>query len=81
VAAIETLAKLMENERTPPGTRLAAATALLDRAWGRPHLPDTTEVDEARVREQQAELTEAFKEAVERAYTRKLGMPEALLDL
>jgi hypothetical protein len=35
-AAISTLAKIMGNERAPPAARLGAATALLDRGYGRP---------------------------------------------
>jgi hypothetical protein len=27
---------LLRNKRTPPATRLACATTLLDRGWGRP---------------------------------------------
>jgi hypothetical protein len=37
--AIETLAEVMRDVATPPSARIAAATALLDRAWGRPGLP------------------------------------------
>lgn len=35
-AAIETLVKVMENKEASPSARVAAATALLDRGWGRP---------------------------------------------
>jgi hypothetical protein len=35
-AAISTLAKIMRNERAPPAARLGAATALLDRGYGKP---------------------------------------------
>jgi hypothetical protein len=34
-AAIQTLVGLMADDATPAGTRLAAATALLDRGWGK----------------------------------------------
>lgn len=34
--AIEAIVKLMKSEDTPPQTKLAAASALLDRAHGRP---------------------------------------------
>lgn len=37
--AIETLAAVMRDVDTPAPARVAAATALLDRAWGRPGLP------------------------------------------
>jgi hypothetical protein len=34
--AIETLVSLMLDSGAPPSTRVAAATAILDRGWGRP---------------------------------------------
>ncbi len=39
VAAVETLASLMADAETPPAARVAAANALLDRAWGKPTQP------------------------------------------
>jgi hypothetical protein len=36
VAAIETLAAIMKNGRTPAAVRVAAAQALLDRGYGKP---------------------------------------------
>lgn len=35
-AAVETLAGIMTNGSAPPAARVSAATALLDRGWGRP---------------------------------------------
>ena len=35
-AAVETLAGIMSDEKAPPAARVSAATALLDRGWGRP---------------------------------------------
>jgi hypothetical protein len=43
-AAIETLAKVMQNPKSPPACRVAASEALLGRAWGR--VP-TTELEGA----------------------------------
>ena len=34
--ALATLAGIMRQENAPPHARVAAATALLDRGWGRP---------------------------------------------
>lgn len=34
--AIKTLAAIMTSPEVPPGVRVTAATALLDRGWGRP---------------------------------------------
>jgi hypothetical protein len=35
-AAITTLAKIMRNEQAPPAARIGAATAILDRGYGKP---------------------------------------------
>ena len=37
--AIKTLAKIMNDEKTPPAARVAAANALLDRGYGKPTQP------------------------------------------
>jgi hypothetical protein len=37
--AINTLAEIMNNEKTPPAARVAAANALLDRGYGKPTQP------------------------------------------
>ncbi len=37
--AINTLAEIMHNEKTPPAARVAAANALLDRGYGKPTQP------------------------------------------
>jgi hypothetical protein len=34
--ALETLREVMENKKAPPAARVGAATAVLDRGWGRP---------------------------------------------
>jgi hypothetical protein len=34
--AINTLGEIMANPKAPPSTRVNAATALLDRGWGKP---------------------------------------------
>ena len=36
VEAIETLARILKDEKATPAAQVAAATALLDRGWGRP---------------------------------------------
>src|SRR4029079_12427820 len=35
--AVETLRGIMENIKAPPAARIAAAVAILDRGFGRPH--------------------------------------------
>ena len=35
--AVETLRGIMENIKAPPAARIAAAIAILDRGFGRPH--------------------------------------------
>ena len=37
--AIATLVSVMENAKAPPASRVAAATAILDRGWGKPVQP------------------------------------------
>jgi hypothetical protein len=41
VSAVNVLIGIMEAKRSPPATRVAAATALLDRGWGKPPLSVT----------------------------------------
>jgi hypothetical protein len=41
LAAIETLAKIMLNEKAASAARVSAATALLDRGWGKPIQPSS----------------------------------------
>ena len=38
-AAIGVLAGIMHQEKAPPAARVAAATALMDRGWGKPTQP------------------------------------------
>jgi hypothetical protein len=37
--AIDTLSDIMRDEKAPPGARVAAANALLDRGFGKPTQP------------------------------------------
>jgi len=46
-AAIETLVKVMENAEASPSARVAAASALLDRGWGRPSQTINANIDGA----------------------------------
>ncbi len=43
--AIETLAGIMNDAQTPAASRVAAATALLDRAYGRPSISVETKIE------------------------------------
>jgi hypothetical protein len=45
--AVETLAHIMRQPKSPESSRVAAATALLDRGWGKPH--QTSEMTVRRV--------------------------------
>lgn len=38
-SALSTLAGIMTNADAPPAARVSAATALLDRGWGKPSQP------------------------------------------
>jgi hypothetical protein len=40
IVAIETLAKVCKNPKSPPAARVAAADSLLSRGWGRPPSTD-----------------------------------------
>lgn len=42
-AAIKTLAGIMNQDECPAAARVAAATALLDRGWGKPAQPQVGE--------------------------------------
>jgi hypothetical protein len=46
--AIETLVKIMQNEKAPLNTRAAAAGAILDRAVGRPEFSGKIETTQAK---------------------------------
>lgn len=39
VTAVRTLAGIMQEKKCPAAARIAAATALLDRGWGKPTQP------------------------------------------
>lgn len=38
-SAIDTLVSVMENKKAPAASRVSAATAILDRGWGKPVQP------------------------------------------
>ena len=44
--AIETLVNVMESKTASPTARVAAAVALMDRAWGKPHQSISAEMSE-----------------------------------
>jgi hypothetical protein len=67
--AVETLAKIMRSEEAPPAARTAAASALLDRAYGRP-----AQAVDAMVTVQHSlsdQAVEVLRELSERAKARK----------
>jgi hypothetical protein len=67
--AVETLAKIMRSEDAPPAARTAAATALLDRGYGRPaQAVDAMVTVQHSFSEQAAEV---LRELSERAKARK----------
>lgn len=69
--AIETLVSVMHNARATDQARVHAATALLDRGWGRPAQTinatiDANNVDiDARLQDRAAKLLESFVEQPE----------------
>ena len=52
IEALDVLVQIMLNERAPPNARVAAANALLDRAYGKPPTFSTSD-------------TQAFKRAID----------------
>ena len=46
--AIETLAAIMRTENAQPAARIAAATAILDRGWGRPTQPVAGDAEDSK---------------------------------
>lgn len=64
--ALQTLANIMGDEAAPPSARVSAASAILDRGWGRP--PQSLDV------EHKLSLGEEFE-----AFVRSLGRGDARL--
>jgi hypothetical protein len=61
--AVEILAKIMRSEEAPPAARTAAASALLDRAYGRPaQAVDAMLTVQHSVSDQAAEVLRALSE-------------------
>jgi hypothetical protein len=54
--AVNVLAGIMQQEESPPAARVAAATALLDRGWGKPTQPVSGDDDAPPVRVTRIEL-------------------------
>src|SRR5262245_10988869 len=54
--AIQTLRDICANPDAPPAARVSAATALLDRGWGRPH--QSTDTNLTIMRQSADELTD-----------------------
>ena len=70
--ALETLASIMQAEDAAPAARIAAAKAILDRAWGRPGLEEKTvpgayleSLSDAELEEIIRKLNAAVSEAME----------------
>jgi len=68
-AAIDTLAKIMNDEKAPHSARISAADALLSRGWGRPILP-TVQTTEKTFMQWIDELDEYSKRTLEEGIAR-----------
>ena len=68
-AAIDTLAKIMNDEKAPHSARISAADALLSRGWGRPILP-TVQTTEKTFSQWIDELDEYSKRTLEEGIAR-----------
>jgi hypothetical protein len=78
-AAIETLAEIMRDKDAPPAARTAAATALLDRGFGRP-----AQSVEGRVEVQHSvsdAAAEVLRGLAERAKQRRVAEDAQMIDV
>ncbi len=78
--AIQTLATVMHDPKAPPGARVAAAVAILDRGWGKPTQGVTLERDTSQV-QNNADMRAAWNDAMAHAIesVAKLGVPVPLI--
>lgn len=67
--AIQVLQGIMDNPRTPPASRIAAASALLNRGWGMPEQMTEATVEHHYVIEAPAPL------ATSQEWEKKYGQP------
>jgi predicted ATP-dependent serine protease len=79
--AMDTLKQVMKDPKAPPAARVGAATAILDRGWGRPQQQidaNVNVIDGMAIEEQEALIALLRAIQAERQAARALPPPEAL---
>jgi Family of unknown function (DUF5681) len=79
--AMDTLKQVMKDPKAPPAARVGAATAILDRGWGRPQQQieaNVNVIDGMAIEEQEALVAMLRSIQAEREAARALPPPEAL---
>jgi predicted ATP-dependent serine protease len=79
--AMDTLKLVMKDSKAPPAARVGAATAILDRGWGRPQQQidaNVNVIDGMAIEEQEALIAMLRAIQAERQAARALPPPEAL---
>ena len=79
--AMDTLKQVMKDPKAPPAARVGAATAILDRGWGRPQQQidaNVNVIDGMAIEEQEALIAMLRAIQVERQAARALPSPEGL---
>jgi hypothetical protein len=76
-AAIATLVEICGNKKAHPSARVAAATAILDRGWGRPHQSLHVEAQTSALPAKLAALSPEDKERAGEMILRRLAEEDA----
>jgi Family of unknown function (DUF5681) len=79
--AMDTLKQVMKDPKAPPAARVGAATAILDRGWGKPQQQieaNVNVIDGMAIEEQEALIAMLRSIQAEREEARALAPPEAL---
>jgi predicted ATP-dependent serine protease len=79
--AMDTLKQVMKDPKAPPAARVGAATAILDRGWGKPQQQidaNVNVIDGMAIEEQEALIAMLRAIQAERQAARALPSPEAL---
>ena len=79
--AMDTLKQVMKDPKAPPAARVGAATAILDRGWGKPQQQidaNVNVIDGMAIEEQEALIAMLRAIQAERQSARALPRPEAL---
>ncbi len=78
VEALEVLAAVMRDDKAAPAARVSAATAILDRAWGKP--AQSLQVDDRRREVDEMDSAELVQFLRRAGYAPSSGEADALTD-